>query len=54
MRCKTTKNKETGRLAVFCVLLQEVPSKLKIQCIYQKQDLIQDLDLGGDMYVLSH
>ena len=32
MRCKTTRNKGTGRLAVSCILFQEVPSKPKIQC----------------------
>ena len=31
MGCKTT-NQGTGRLAVSCILLLEVHSKLKIQC----------------------
>ena len=54
MRFKTTRNKGTGRLAVFCILLKVAPSRLKIQCIYQKQGLIQDLNLGGDKIFLSH
>ena len=32
MRCKKTRNKGTGRLAVSCNFLQEVPSKFEIQC----------------------
>ena len=35
MRCKTTRNKGTGRLAVSCIVLYEVPSKLNT--MYQKQ-----------------
>ena len=31
MRCKTTRNKGTGRLAISCILLQQVPLKRKTQ-----------------------
>ena len=50
MQCKTTRNKGTGRLAVSCIRLQEVPSKLEIQCT--KDICIFHLILLGIPFIL--